>query len=330
MSPTDYYAHSLPGRSCENWELLETHLSNVATTAAQFATEFGAADWARTTGLWHDLGKYSTEFQAYLRSANGSEVQPGSLGGRVDHSSAGAQHASRRFPGMSGQVTAYCIAGHHCGLPDNEDESGGTSGLRSRLAKTIPDFLVAPPTLLDQPPPAKPSLEWDNAQAANAAFQVSVFCRMLFSCLVDADYLATEAFMRPDQSVNRVAAHLKPADLLPHLNTYLSRFRVDTPVNDLRAKVLRPILADRLVLSLINRRQVSADSFRITESGAVWMNDATRKDVLVAYQTRKQDTIKHPILNEEIQLGLLPHVQALLLSRHIRGDIDGYPPFLWK
>jgi len=93
---------------------------------------------------------------------------------------------------------------------------------------------------------------------------------------------------------------------------------------------LRPILADRLVLSLINRRQIAADGFRNTESGAVLMDDATRKEVLIAYQTRKQETIRHPFIDEDVPLGLLPHVQALLLARHLRGDLDGYPPFLWK
>lgn len=93
---------------------------------------------------------------------------------------------------------------------------------------------------------------------------------------------------------------------------------------------LRPILADRLVLSLINRRQVGAGGFRSMESGAVMMDDATRKEVLIAYQTRKQDIVRHPYINEEVQLGLLPHVQALLLARHLRGDLDGYPAFLWK
>jgi len=93
---------------------------------------------------------------------------------------------------------------------------------------------------------------------------------------------------------------------------------------------LRPVLADRLVLSLINRRQVDGDGFQSMESGAVFMDDATRKTVLVAYQTRKQETIRHPFIDEDVSLGLLPHVQALLLSRHLRGDLDGYPPFLWK
>jgi CRISPR-associated protein Cas1 len=93
---------------------------------------------------------------------------------------------------------------------------------------------------------------------------------------------------------------------------------------------LRPVLADRLALSMINRRQISPAGFRTTESGAVLMNDDTRKEILVAYQTRKQDTITHPFLDEEIHLGLVPHAQALLLARHLRGELDGYPPFLWK
>lgn len=93
---------------------------------------------------------------------------------------------------------------------------------------------------------------------------------------------------------------------------------------------LRAYLADRLALSLINRRQIKESGFTITESGAVYMDDATRKEVITAYQTRKQDEIHHPFIDEKIALGLLPHVQALLLARHLRGDIDGYPPFLWK
>jgi CRISPR-associated protein Cas1 len=93
---------------------------------------------------------------------------------------------------------------------------------------------------------------------------------------------------------------------------------------------LRPVLADRLALSLINRRQVSADGFHKSESGSVQMNDVTRKEVLIAWQKRKQEEIQHPYLNESVVYGLLPYVQALLLARHIRGDLDTYPPYFWK
>ena len=92
----------------------------------------------------------------------------------------------------------------------------------------------------------------------------------------------------------------------------------------------RPFIADRLALSLVNRRQVQGKGFERTESGAVRMDDATRKEVLVAYQKRKQEDIQHPFLDEKVAVGLLPHVQAMLLARYLRGDLDGYPPFLWK
>lgn len=92
----------------------------------------------------------------------------------------------------------------------------------------------------------------------------------------------------------------------------------------------RPFLADRLTLSLINLSQVKKNGFKKTGSGAVMMNDTTRKAVLVAWQERKQDEIMHPFLQEKVSVGLLFHIQALLMARYLRGDLDSYPPFLWK
>lgn len=92
----------------------------------------------------------------------------------------------------------------------------------------------------------------------------------------------------------------------------------------------RPVIADRLALSLINLRQIDGAGFKTTETGAVVMNDDTRKTVLIAYQKRKQEEIRHPFLEETFSLGLLLHAQALLLARHLRGDLDAYPPFLWR
>lgn len=93
---------------------------------------------------------------------------------------------------------------------------------------------------------------------------------------------------------------------------------------------LRPFLADRLALSLINRKQIPASGFTTTESGAVRMDDSTRKAVLVAYQKRKQEEIIHPFLGEKVTVGLIIHLQARLLARHLRGDLDAYPAFVWK
>ncbi|MCX7597442.1 MAG: type I-C CRISPR-associated endonuclease Cas1c [Armatimonadetes bacterium] len=92
----------------------------------------------------------------------------------------------------------------------------------------------------------------------------------------------------------------------------------------------RPFLADRLALSLINRQQVRPSGFRTTATGAVLMDDDTRKTVLKAYQTRKQEEIYHPFLDEKIPVGLLLHAQAMLLARHLRGDLDAYPAFFWR
>ena len=92
----------------------------------------------------------------------------------------------------------------------------------------------------------------------------------------------------------------------------------------------RAPLADRMALSLINRQQLTAKSFKVTESGAVEMTEEARKTVLVAWQKKKQETILHSFLEEKVEVGLLPYVQALLMARHLRGDIDAYPPFLLK
>jgi CRISPR-associated protein Cas1 len=93
---------------------------------------------------------------------------------------------------------------------------------------------------------------------------------------------------------------------------------------------LRPIFADRLALSLVNRRQVTAKGFVQKESGGILMDDETRKAVLTAWQARKKEEIVHPYLKERIPFGLVPYAQALLLARHLRGDLDAYPPFFWN
>jgi CRISPR-associated protein Cas1 len=93
---------------------------------------------------------------------------------------------------------------------------------------------------------------------------------------------------------------------------------------------LRSPLADRLVLTLINRRQIQAEGFVEQDGGGILLEEATRKTVISAWQARKQEEIEHPFLRERIPLGLVPYVQALLLARHIRGGFDAYPAFLWR
>lgn len=96
------------------------------------------------------------------------------------------------------------------------------------------------------------------------------------------------------------------------------------------AEELRPILGDRLALSLANRRQLSSNDFVVSESGAVTLKDDARKTVLVAYQERKRESLRHAFVQENAELGLFPWLQAQLLARHLRGDLDAYPSLLWK
>lgn len=93
---------------------------------------------------------------------------------------------------------------------------------------------------------------------------------------------------------------------------------------------LRPVLADRFVLSLINKRIVSGKDFTKMENGAVLMKDDARRRILTEWQNRKKETLQHPFLKEKIEWGMVPYAQAMLLSRYFRGDLDAYPPFMWK
>lgn len=92
----------------------------------------------------------------------------------------------------------------------------------------------------------------------------------------------------------------------------------------------RPVFADRLAISLINRKQVSARDFTRLDDGAVLLKEDARKTVLTAYQERKREQLRHAFLDEKVDIGLFPAIQAQLLARHLRGDLDAYPPFLWK
>ena len=93
---------------------------------------------------------------------------------------------------------------------------------------------------------------------------------------------------------------------------------------------LRPVIADRFVLLLINKRMIQGKAFKKKENGAVIMSDDARKLVLAEWQNKKKETLMHPFLQEKVEWGMIPFAQAMLLARYLRGDLDGYPPFLWK
>jgi CRISPR-associated endonuclease/helicase Cas3 len=236
------YAHSLEGRLPNEWEPLADHLKRVAELAAKFAKKFEATEWARHAGLWHDLGKYSEEFQAYLFKENGLEAHLEQYKGRVNHSSAGAQHAAQIFTELgqseAGRILAYCIAGHHAGLADADH---GRSGLNQRLKENIPDWSATPVEMLAATKLGPPALTLTHGDIPRAAFQISLFCRMLFSCLVDADFLATEEFMSRDRSRARPQPP-PPMEVLENaLNEHLEALTVKTDrnvVQEMRQEIL--------------------------------------------------------------------------------------------
>lgn len=218
------------------------HLIGVACTADAFAQEFRASAWARLAGQWHDLGKFSQDFQKYIRGVSGYEAHlVDSTPGKVNHSSAGALYSMEKF-GLFGLPLAYLIAGHHAGLPDWFGDEHGASALEKRLQEGRREGLLAqalaaeisPKILAAEMPPFDPS-RFGGIEGLH------LWIRMLFSCLVDADFLDTEAFMDEGRSALRSgypaietlriqlneAMHKKAADAVPSLvNTLRGSVRI--------------------------------------------------------------------------------------------------------
>ena len=175
------------------------HLARTAKLAQQFSEKFGAKSWGFTAAWLHDLGKSSKEFQGYLKyvnKINDKDVEHYKMYGflKVDHSTAGAQYAMDRFGPHLGKLLAYVIVGHHGGLPNGKDNSH--SSLVDRLQKELCpyDRELADRLKLEVKEDELPFLR------GVTGFSISFFIRMLYSCLVDADFLNTESFMKPEQT----------------------------------------------------------------------------------------------------------------------------------
>lgn len=207
---------------------LEEHLRGTAERAGDFAAAFGCAEWGRIAALWHDLGKYSVEFQRYLLER----------GPKTEHSVIGAQHAVHAL-GPHGRILAYLIAGHHAGLPDWDSDEEIARSLKQRLART--DLLERLQQVELPEDISKLGTPQEKPGATATEFTRSLWLRMLFSCLVDADFLDTEAFFDAGQAVQRNELPLLE-ELLPAFDAYMAEKQTsapDTPVNRIRGEIMR-------------------------------------------------------------------------------------------
>ena len=185
--------------------LLEHHLKKVGKRAGNYAADFSSSEWAQLAGIWHDLGKYNPGFQEYIRDKTGYERENAHIEtkpGKVDHSTAGAIYAVDKL-GVMGRILAYLIAGHHAGLPDWHKDEGSGRPLKERILEqshltkalngnAVPTEILNP--LISVQPPGFVCETTDN---------FALWVRMLFSALVDSDFLDTESFMNEAQSAER-------------------------------------------------------------------------------------------------------------------------------
>ncbi len=238
---SDLWAHTrLTDNGIESHSLAD-HLHEVARLAGDHAAPFGGHDWARLAGLWHDLGKYRPRFQSYIRAASRADAEDAHIEGkpgRSPHSTAGALLACERF-GTQGRVLAYLIASHHAGLYDWNSENStleyrlNQADSREELAEAL---AAAPPAeVLDSG-----SFVPDLQQVPGGSAGFALWVRLLFSSLVDADFLDTEAFMDPARTAAR-GDWPDIAELLARFDHHMAEVTAkaeSTPVNRLRARIL--------------------------------------------------------------------------------------------
>ena len=228
-------------------QLLRDHLTGVADLAGRFAAAFGEEEMGRLLGLYHDVGKYSREFQAYIRAG---EEEKKKRRGSVDHSTAGAQEIAKLRQGAAAPL-AFCIAGHHAGIPNRGERADpeGSATLLGRLKrKGLLDYRAY--RTENDAPAAVPSALY--AQVAAEAFPAMLYTRMLFSCLVDADFLDTEDFMSAgnveregfaslDTLLERLQESLEEKFSKP--KTEKEKQKLQLPINEKRSALLAQSIA---------------------------------------------------------------------------------------
>ena len=229
-----FFAHSTPDPSRQDWHSLRDHLVGVANLADKFGHVLGISKLARIAGLLHDLGKYTPEFQARLSGANR----------RVDHSTAGAWHVTRLTSSnddrIMSELVAYAIAGHHAGLPDKIGDSGSLTERLSNFGNSTLDPIWREEI---DPDASKLAPKFNFGSNETAPFRVSFLGRMIFSCLVDADYKDTEAFYNRTEGRTADRDWVPLQNILPKLIGAFDRHieempKAATKVNRLRGEIL--------------------------------------------------------------------------------------------
>jgi CRISPR-associated endonuclease/helicase Cas3 len=234
-----YFAHSLPGRPKNEWQLLRDHLAQVAERAGKCASKFHSANWAWNSAWLHDIGKLAGEFQSYLLRENGlnDEEYDGAGHGRINHSSAGAAFAEEIFGPIPGLSIAYLVAGHHAGLPDYYPADSGRAALQLRLQEGKENL----GSIREEAEELRKKLHRNlRPPAFVKAYSYHLWIRMLFSCLVDADFLDTEDFMNPVQAQKRVG-YPSLAELRSRFDDHMCKVMgkaEQTPVNIARQEIL--------------------------------------------------------------------------------------------
>lgn len=227
------------------YHALNEHLCCTAEIAAGFAEGFDSGSWAFLAGLWHDLGKYRASFQEKLSRAVDTDAHIEGRDSRVSHSHAGAQHAIDQLGPGAGSLLAMLIAGHHAGLPDRHSSDGNNSSLATRLASTMAKDECRDVAGAEVPAEIlKPAVRPEAIPSVGAE-GYALWLRMLFSCLVDADFLDSERFFSPERFAQRGRfpdmAALHEA-YVRHMDRLTSAAAADSMVNQQRASVLAQCL----------------------------------------------------------------------------------------
>lgn len=223
-----FFAHSTDSLDKADWQALADHLNAVGELASRYASAFGGQPLAKAAGMLHDLGKYTGEFQRRLEG-----------GAKVDHATWGARIAKELYP-RAWPLLAYGIAGHHAGLANGKNGKNRRS-LDERLESDLPELLPQWRQELVLPDQAEMALpDKFTLRKERLFFQQTVLARMVFSCLVDADFIDTDEFYRSKEGRPSRQRKLPPTliKLRERLDAYLSNFRADSEVNRLRADIL--------------------------------------------------------------------------------------------